>query len=197
MFCTFSLFRVEAITSLISINLHLCKLSCHAQLYTHSLPHNHILQSLLELRPFDDIKQHPISLNSLTCYQRGIIKESIIDMENKFNEVFSSFDFLNVEFSSGSCLINIFPSHFSFHPYIKWKENNLENCANQLNDIATSSLLNHSHTLIVLDAGIKNNIAISISHIHVCNRPIVKMVHHATNIMTTKAELFTIRYSIN
>ena len=118
-------------------------------------------------------------------------------MDNKFNKVFFSFDPLNIEFSSSSHLIDIFPSYFSFHLYIKQKENNLENCANQLNDITISSSLNHSHALIISDAGIKNNVAMSISHIYIYNRLIVKMVHYATNIMTTKAELFAIRYSIN
>ena len=118
-------------------------------------------------------------------------------MDNKFNKVFSSFDPLNVKFSSGSHLINIFPSHFSFHPYIKQKENNLENHANKLNDIAILSLLNHLYALVILDAGIKNNIAMSISHINIYDRPIVKIVHHATNIIITKAELFAIRCDIN
>ena len=118
-------------------------------------------------------------------------------MDNKFNKVFPSFDPLNVKFSPGSYLINIFPSYFSFYSYIKWKENNLENYTNQLNDIATSSLLNYSHTLVISDAGIKNNIAMSISHIHIYNRPIVKMVYHATNVTTTKVELFAIRCGIN
>jgi len=118
-------------------------------------------------------------------------------MDNKFNKVFPSFDPLNVKFSPGSYLIDIFPSCFSFHSYIKQKKNNLENHTNQLNDIATSSSLNHLHTLVISDAGIKNNIAMSISHIHIYDRPIVKMVHHATNVTTTKVELFTIRYSIN
>jgi len=161
------------------------------------LSHNHISQSLLESQPFEDIKQYPISLDSLTCCQRGIIKESIIDIDNKFNKVFPSFDSLNVKFSPGSYPIDIFPSCFSFHSYIKQKENNLENHTNQLNDIATSSSLNYSHTLVISDAGIKNNIAMSIFHIHIYNRPIVKIVHHATNVTTTKVELFAIRCGIN
>jgi len=37
----------------------------------------------------------------------------------------------------------------------------------------------------------------SISHIHICDRPIVKTVYYATNVMTTEAELFVIRCSIN
>ena len=41
--------------------------------------------------------------------------------------------------------------------------------------------------LIVINASIKNNVAILIS----------KITHHATNINSTKVELFTIRYRIN
>ena len=59
------------------------------------------------------------------------------------------------------------------------------------------SLLDHSYVLIISDGGIKNNAAISIAHIHVCDRPIIKTIHHVANIISTKAELFTIRYGIN
>ena len=52
-------------------------------------------------------------------------------------------------------------------------------------------------TLVIMDASIKNNVATSISHIHIHNKPIVKMLHHAINITSTEAELFTIRCSIN
>ena len=50
---------------------------------------------------------------------------------------------------------------------------------------------------MVTDASVKNNIASSIVHIHVHNKPIVKMLHHAINIMSTEAEFFTIRCGIN
>ena len=118
-------------------------------------------------------------------------------MNNRFNEVFPSFDSLNVEFSPSSCFINVFSSCFSFHSCIKWKDNNLVDHTNQLNNIAITTLSNHLHTLIILDIGIKNNVVISITHIHVWNRPIIKTVHHVANITSTKVELFTIRYSIN
>jgi len=118
-------------------------------------------------------------------------------IDNRYNEVFSSFDFLNTEFSSGSCIIDVFPSHFSFHPFIKSNNNNLENYAHQLNVIAITSLLDHSYVLIISDGGIKNNVAIFITYIHIQNRPIVKTIHYAANITSTEAELFTIRCSIN
>jgi len=59
------------------------------------------------------------------------------------------------------------------------------------------SLLDHSHVLIISDSSIKNNVATSITYIHVCDRSIIKTIHHAANIISTKGELFTIRYSIN
>ena len=59
----------------------------------------------------------------------------------------------------------------------------------------TSSLL---HTaLIVTDASIKNNIAISILHMHIANHLLTKTVHHAVFVTSIEVELFTIRCSIN
>jgi len=118
-------------------------------------------------------------------------------MDNRYNEIFLSFDLLNTEFSPSSHIIDVFPSCFSFYPFIKSNDNNLENCAHQLNNIAITSLLDHSHALIISVGGIKNNVATSIAYIHVCDRPIIKTIHHAANIISTEAELFTIRCGIN
>ena len=163
----------------------------------HSLSYNHILQSLLELRPFDDLAQHLLSLDLPTCYQRENIKGSIVNMDNRFNKVFPSFDSLNIEFSLYSCLINVFPSHFSFHLFIKYKDNNIEDRSHQLNDISITLLLNQLHTLIIFDTGIKNNVAMSIAHIYIYDRPIVKTLYHTANVTSIKAELFAIGYGIN
>ena len=54
-----------------------------------------------------------------------------------------------------------------------------------------------SVAIIVSDASIKNNVAISIAYIHVFDKPLMKTIHHAIHITSTEAELFTIRYSIN
>jgi len=54
------------------------------------------------------------------------------------------------------------------------------------------------HTaLIVTDTSIKNDIATSISHIHIANHPLTKTVHHAAFVTSTEVELFTIRCDIN
>ena len=51
--------------------------------------------------------------------------------------------------------------------------------------------------IIILDASIKNDIAISISHMHIANHLLIKMLYYAVFIMTTEAELFAIRCGIN
>jgi len=54
-----------------------------------------------------------------------------------------------------------------------------------------------SMAIVITDASIKNNIATSISHIHLVNHPLTKTVHHAVFVTSTEAELFAIRCSIN
>ena len=56
---------------------------------------------------------------------------------------------------------------------------------------------NTFHALIIIDANIKNNITTFISHIHIRDKPITKTLHYAVNVISTEAELFTIRCSIN
>ena len=51
--------------------------------------------------------------------------------------------------------------------------------------------------LVITDASIKNDIATSISHIHSANCPLIKTIHHASFVMSSEAELFTIRCGIN
>ena len=100
---------------LIPIHLYLYKLSGRAQLRAHSLSHNHILQALLKSRPSLYNILHHFLLDLLSPCQQEIIKDSIVDIDNKFNEIFPAFDPHNKEFSSSSWIIDIFPSQFSFH----------------------------------------------------------------------------------
>ena len=54
-----------------------------------------------------------------------------------------------------------------------------------------------SNVLVVIDASVKNNITSSIAYIHIHNKPIIKTLHHAINIMSTEAKFSTIRCGIN
>jgi len=196
-FWTSSSFGIEAIASLIPIHLHLCKLSGRASLRAHSLPHNYILQLLLKSRPSLYKDPHCFSLNLLFPYQWKMIKGFIINMNNRFNKVFSAFDPHNKEFSSSSQIIVIFPNWFSFHSFNKHSKNNLISWLCQLDDLTIVFSLDSSYSLVVTDTSIKNNVTTSITHIHVYDKSVIKTLHYAVNITTTEAELFTIRCSIN
>ena len=63
--------------------------------------------------------------------------------------------------------------------------------------MAIKSLSIPSHALVITDASIKNNIATSISYMHIHNRPIMKTLYHVVNVTSTEAKLFAIRYGIN
>ena len=118
-------------------------------------------------------------------------------MDNRFNKNFPSFDLFNKEFALGSCLINIFPSCFSFHSLNKQSNNSFKTHICHLNNISLISSMDPSYTLIISNASIKNNIATSIVYIHIHNKPVIKTLHHAVNITSIEAKLFTIRCGIN
>ena len=118
-------------------------------------------------------------------------------MDNCFNKVFSLFDPLNPEFVPRYRVINIFSNYFSFYLFSKCNENNFKFQIHQLDGLAIKFLSNLSHALIIADASIKNDIATSISYIHIHNKSFIKTLHHVVNIMNTEAELFAIKYGIN
>jgi len=101
-------FGIEAIAGLVSIQIYLQKLSERVQLRAHAFSHNHILCSLLESRSNLYNNYHHLSLDLLTPHQQERIRSPIVDIDNRFNEVFPSFDPYNSEFSPGSRIIDIF-----------------------------------------------------------------------------------------
>jgi len=121
----------------------------------------------------------------------------MVDMKNCFNEVFPSFDPINPKFYPGNRIINTHANCFSLYLFNKHISHNIKSYIQELDKIAIESSDDSSFALIVTDANIKNNIATSIAHIHICDKPIMKTLHHALNVMSIKAKLFAIRYGIN
>jgi len=69
--------------------------------------------------------------------------------------------------------------------------------AQELDEMVLQISSSPSMALVVTDASIKNDVATSISHIHLANHPLIKMVHYATFITSMEVELFAIRCGIN
>ena len=117
-------------------------------------------------------------------------------MDNKFNKVFSSFSPFNHEFSLENRLIDVFPNHFSFHPSNRSNNQDIKNHLKYLDNITIQILLDPHSVVVVSDASIKNQVATSISHIYSHDKPVIKTIHHVVRVISTEAELFTIKYSI-
>jgi len=134
-----------------------------------------------------------LSIKSLTDKQRLHLNSPLIDMDNTSNEIIPSFSPFNQEFFPGNRLSDIFSNQFLFQhhsPNIKYHVKNLDN-------IVLEASSDHFSSIVVSNASIKNGVATSISHIHSYNNPIIKTIHHTTNITTMEAKLFAIRCGIN
>ena len=146
--------------------------------------------------PFSSPKcQYTISLKSLTSHQRLNIKGHLVDSNNKLYGIFPSFSPLHLELFPGSRIIDNFSDHFSFNLTIRNKNDKI--CCQQLNNMVLKSSSSTSTAIVVLDASIKNDIVTSISHMHIANCPLIKMLYHTAFVVTTEAELFVIRCGIN
>jgi len=179
------------------IHLHFQKLIGRFHLRAHFLPVNHIIKSILKARLSDNVKPHLFSLDKHIPRQYVIIKSPIVDMDNEFNKIVLFFSLFNYEFSPGNKLIDVFSNQFSFYLVNKKSNNNVKSYLTKLNNLILQVLSNSQSVIVVTDTSIKNQVATSISHIHSHDRLIIKILHHAVNVMTTEAKLFAIRYDIN
>jgi len=118
--------RVEAIASLIPIYYHLNKISRRHHLRIASLSKHYIINSLLDNYHLKKSKLHYLAISYLIDKQHSKVKSSIADTNNCLNEVFSAFDKLHKELSSGFLLVDTFPDHISFHT-VNYKDNKIKN----------------------------------------------------------------------
>ena len=133
----------------------------------------------------------------LTKRQHGLLKSHVIDIDNRFNEVFPAFDPINLELQPENRISDMFSNQFSFHSFSSSNNPSFKSCIQQLDALAVDSSTSSHNALMITDASVKNNVASSIAHIHVFNKPVVKTLHYTVNITAQEAEFFAIRYGIN
>ena len=188
-------FSIEAIAGLMPINLCLQKLGGRSQLRTCKLSLSHLIWLLIVLRLNSDSGLNAGALDSLTNRQQSLIKGHLVDSANRVNECFLSFNSLNLEFSPGLRVIDNFSDHIFLNLFNKEKDD--KSCAQLLNEMVLKSSLSLSVAIIASDTSIKNNIVMSIAHIHTHDKPLIKTIHHAVNVTSIEVELFAIRCGIN
>ena len=125
------------------------------------------------------------------------IKSLIVDINNCLNKVFPAFDSLNKELFPSFHLVDNFPSYFSFYS-VNWRNTNAKAAYwNKLNDIYKIFSINQNTILIISDMSVKNNIITLVLHIWRKHKIITKTIYYTMNILSIKAKLFAIRYSIS
>ena len=188
---------IEAIVGLIPIKFHLQKITKRSLICPFKLPANHIIKNLLVDNPPSTKTTNSHNISSLTNRQRSLTKGFIIDANTKSYGIFLSFSPLDPEFSPGSRIINNFSNRFYFNLVNKKEKNQSKIRSQELDDMVLHYSSDPHAAIVIMDASIKNNIATSISHIYLANRPLIKTVHHASFVTSTEAELFAIRCGIN
>ena len=158
---------------------------------------NHIINSIINLRNSSNQETHWLSLDKLMPRQYSIIKDPLVDMDNRCNKIFPSFSPFNCENSPENRLMDLFPNHFSFHTLNRKNNHDIKSYLWCLNNITIQASLDSLSVVVVIDASIKNQIATSILHIHSHDNSVIKTIYHIVNVASTEAELFTIRCSIN
>ena len=181
---------IKAIVGLIPIKFHLQKIAKRSLIRPFKLPDNHIIKNLLNDAPPSTKTINSHNISSLT-------KGFIIDSNTKSYGIFPSFSPLDLEFSPGSQIIDNFSNHFSFNLVNKKGKNQSKIWSQELDDMVLCYSSDPHASLVITDASIKNDIATSISHIHLANCSLIKTVHHASFVTSTEAKLFAIRCSIN
>ena len=125
--------------------------------------------------------------------QKSKLHSLLIDMDKRCNEFLLTFSLFDDEFSLYSRLIDLFSDCYSFYDWTHNIKGHLQNL-----DTITINASNDPHSsIMIIDASIWNNVATSISHIHLHNSPVIKTIHQAVNVTTTESELFAIRCNIN
>ena len=156
---------------------------------------SYLIRTLIDNLSNLPTKPIPHSINTFTNCQRTIIKDYLIDSNNKLYGVFPLFLSLHPELHPGSRIVDNFSDQFSFNLANKGKNDKLH--FQQLNKIVLQSSSSLYTAIVVIDASIKNDIVTSILHIHLVDHPLTKIVHHTVFVTSTEVELFAIRCGIN
>ena len=90
------------------------------------------------------------------------VKGPIVDANNRLNRIFHLFNSLISEFSLGNRLIDTLPSCFSFHLSDRKNKESKKMYIYKLNKLILQILVESKMAVVISDANIKNQVAMSI-----------------------------------
>jgi len=150
-----------------------------------------MVKLFLEYHHSKNLLLHCLSLDNLTSKQRLKVKGFIIDANNCLNGIFPAFNPLYKELTFGFQLVDTFSNCLSFNT-VDHKINNVK--VAYLCKLNKISLQNTYTVVVVSDTSVKNNVTMSIAHIHLRQNIIAKTIHHAINITLSKMKVVNLIY---
>ena len=114
----------------------------------------------------------------MTMKQKLILKSLLVNSNNWSNKLQLAFNRLNKEISPGFNLIDNFSSCFSFYLANRMDLSSLCIHFHNLDILVWNMLFKHDSVIAIVNASIKDNITIFVSHIYTCGRELSKKIHH-------------------
>ena len=142
-FKTSPLEDIEALAGLMPIRFHLQKIAKRSLICSFKVPENHILKKLLNNDPPKSKSSNSHNIGSLTNRQKSLTKGHLIDSSIKSYGIFPSFSPLDLEFSPGHRIIDIFSNRFSFNLVNKKGKNKKIHAAKNSMKWSSNTLLIH------------------------------------------------------
>ena len=183
---------IEAITGLIPITLHLCKLNSRHHLQYASILPSHAINSLLNSQHAKNQPPYKITTSKLTKKQQARLKIPIKDVNEQLNGVRNCFNLLHPLFSPSSRVVDYFSSRISFHSPLSSDED-LYQHLQSFNYAFRVSQVSSNSAAVIADGGVKKScIAIAAAHVWSNNVIIKELQVNSVNVTSLEAELMAI-----
>ena len=183
---------IEAITGLISITLHLCKLNGRHHLQYVSIPPSHAINSLLNSQHAKNQPLYKVTTFKLTKKQQAKLKSPIKDVNEQLNGVRNCFNLLHPLFSPGSRVVDYFSSRISFH-LPPSSDEDLYQHLQSFNYAFRVSQVSPNSAAVIADEDVKKSrVTIAATHVWSNNVVIKELQVNSVNVTSLEAELMAI-----
>jgi len=184
---------IEAIASLIPINLHLKKLNgCHYLRYA-TIPSSHAINSLLNKYQNRNQSQHKFALSNVTDKQMLKLKSPIKDINKRLNEIKDEFDLFHTIFHLGLRLVNHFSDRIVFHSPDSSNDKGLFAYSSKLSLAFKELQISSKVTTVISDGSVKALGSITaVAHIWKNNKVTAHLKAYTNNVSLLEAKLMAI-----
>ena len=184
---------MKAIVGLISIIYHFWKLNGRYYLYYASILFSHTINSFFDTQYTKNHPPHRFAIPKLTVKQQANLKSPIKDVNECLNGINKCFNSLHLFFSSGSRVVNHFPSRITFHSPSSSSDKDFYYHLQNLNQVFRSLQTTSHDAAIIVDGNVKKSHVTTVAaYIWSDNFVIKQLQIQSVNVTSIKAELMVI-----